>query len=122
MWSGPPIGPARLGRVTARRKDAGMQGFSITTERIAATGGVATDIAGRLAGEIGVMHGLLADLRIGWQSSEAAPRFAAAMDGYLATATTIKDALLTHGASLTGAAQQFGAAESALAGALPAVA
>ncbi|MBM9466687.1 WXG100 family type VII secretion target [Nakamurella leprariae] len=99
-----------------------MQGFSITTERIAATGGAATDIGGRLAGEIGTMHGLLADLRAGWQSSEAAPRFAAAMEGHLAAAATLKDALLTHGSSLTSTAQQFDAAESALAGAMPAVA
>lgn len=43
------------------------------------------------------------------------------MQGHLADATALKDALLGHGAALMTAAQRFGQTESALADAVPAV-
>jgi len=75
-----------------------------------------------LAREIATMHDLLGQIRSGWQSSEAAPRFAAAMEGHLVDAAALKDALLAQGTALTTAAQQFAATEDAVADAIPAVA
>lgn len=98
-----------------------MDGFDISTERIAAAGGGVTDIGGSIAREIATMHDLLGEIRAGWQSSVAAPRFAAAMTGYLDEASRLKDALLSHGAALTGAGRSYDAAESALADSIPAV-
>jgi uncharacterized protein YukE len=98
-----------------------MQGFSVTTERIAAAGGSMDQAADGLAREITTMDGLLADIRAGWQSSEAAPRFAAALQGYLADAALLRDALVTHGVAMTAAATSFGEVESALAASVPAV-
>ena len=69
------------------------------------------------------MHELLGQIRAGWQSSEAAPRFAAAMEGHLADAAALKDALLGHGAALIdGGRSGSGRPRSALAAAVPAVA
>ena len=97
-----------------------MEGFSITAERIAAAGGAVGDTGSVLAREIATMDGLLGSIRSGWQSSEAAPRFVAAVQGYLATATTLKDALLSQGTTLVSSAQRFGETESATAAAIPA--
>ncbi len=99
-----------------------MDGFDISTERVSAAGTGITDIGGSLAREIGTMHDLLGEIRAGWQSSVAAPRFAAAMTGYLDDATRLKDALLSHGAALAGASRSYDATESALADSIPAVA
>jgi len=63
-----------------------MSGLSIDTARIAAAGTGVTDVGGALAREIATMHDLLLQIRGGWQSTEAAPRFAAAMEGHLADA------------------------------------
>ena len=98
-----------------------MDGLSLTTQRVAAAATGVSDVGASLAREIATMHDLLGQIRGGWQSSEAAPRFAAAMQGHLADATALKDALLGHGAALMRAAQRFGQTESALADAVPAV-
>jgi WXG100 family type VII secretion target len=98
-----------------------MDGFSITSERIVAAGGAVGDVGTALSGEIDTMRGLLDDIQAGWQSSEAAPRFAALMDEHLTAASTLRDALLSHGESLVGAGQRFAETESAIAGGLPAV-
>lgn len=97
-----------------------MEGFSVTTERIASAGGGVTAVAASLATEITNMDGILSEIRAGWQSSEAAPRFVGAMELFLEQATTIKDALVSHGASLVAVGNRFGEAESALAGGIPA--
>lgn len=97
-----------------------MQGFSITTERIAAAGGAVGDTGSALAREIATMDGLLSSIQAGWQSSEAAPRFVAAVQGYLATAVFLKDALLSQGTSLVASAQRFGEAETVTASSIPA--
>lgn len=97
-----------------------MSGLSIDTTRIAAAGTGVSDAGAALGREIATMHDLLGQIRAGWQSSEAAPRFAAAMEGHLADATSLKDALLNQGAALTTTAGQFGGVEQALADAIPA--
>lgn len=99
-----------------------MDGFDISTERVSAAGTGVADIGGSLAREIATMHDLLGEIRAGWQSSLAAPRFAAAMTGYLDDAARLKDALLSHGAALTSASRSYDATESALADSIPAVA
>jgi len=98
-----------------------MSGLSIDTQRIAGARMGVSDVGASLAREIATMHDLLGQIRSGWQSSEAAPRFAAAMEGHLADAATLKDALLGQGAALSTAAQRFGETEFALADAVPAV-
>ena len=98
-----------------------MSGLSIDTQRIGNAGIGVSDIGASLAREIATMQDLLGQIRSGWQSSEAAPRFAAAMETHLAEATTLKDSLLGQGAGLLTAAQRFGEAENALADAVPAV-
>ncbi len=98
-----------------------MSELSIDTQRIGTAGIGVSDVGASLAREIATMHDLLGQIRSGWQSSEAAPRFAAAMEGHLADATALKDALLGQGTALTTAAQRFGEAENALANAVPAV-
>jgi hypothetical protein len=96
-----------------------MSGLSIDTTRIAAAGSGVSDGGAALGREIATMHDLLGQIKAGWQSSEAAPRFAAAMEGHLADATSLKDALLNQGAALLTTAGQFGGVEQALADAVP---
>lgn len=98
-----------------------MSGLSIDTQRIAGAGLGVSDVGMSLSREIATMHDLLGQIRSGWQSSEAAPRFAAAMDAHLADATAMKDALLGQGTALSTAAQRFGETEAALADAVPGV-
>jgi hypothetical protein len=98
-----------------------MSGLSVDTQRIGNAGVGVSDVGAALAREIATMHDLLGQIRGGWQSSEAAPRFAAAMDGHLAEATALKDALLGQGTALTTVAGRFAATESAVADAMPAV-
>src|SRR6476469_744621 len=98
-----------------------MSGLHIDTQRIGTAGLGVSDVGASLAREIATMQDLLAQIRSGWQSSEAAPRFAAAMEAHLADATALKDALLAQGTGLTTAAQRFGETENALADAVPAV-
>ena len=114
-----------------------MSGLTIDTQRIANAGVGVSDVGGALASEIATMHDLLGQIRSGWQSSEAAPRFArwacwpknvsrpalwaAAMEGHLADATSLKDALLSQGSALSTSAQRFAQTENALADAVPAV-
>jgi uncharacterized protein YukE len=98
-----------------------MSGLTVDTSRIASAGVGVSDVGGSLASELATMHDLLGQIRGGWQSSEAAPRFAAAMESHLADATALKDALLGQGSALSTVAQRFGETESALADAMPAV-
>jgi uncharacterized protein YukE len=98
-----------------------MSGLTIDTARLATTGGAVSDTGASLAAEIATMHDLLGRIRGGWQSSEAAPRFAAAMEAHLADATALKDALLGQGNALSTAALRFGQTGDALADAVPAV-
>jgi hypothetical protein len=97
-----------------------MSGLTIDTSRIGSAGVGVSDVGGSLAREIATMHDLLGQIRSGWQSSEAAPRFVSAMQGHLADATVLKDALLGQGSALTTVAQRFGETEAALADAVPA--
>jgi uncharacterized protein YukE len=96
-----------------------MDGFTVSAERIAAAGGGVSEVATALAGEIAAMHEMLGQITAGWQSTEAAPRFAAIMSGHLQQATSIKDALVSHGATLTATGGQYAKAESALAESIP---
>lgn len=96
-----------------------MSGLSIDTQRIAGAGVGVSDVGMSLSREIATMHDLLGQIRSGWQSSEAAPRFAAAMESHLAEATALKDALLGQGTALSTAAQRFGETEAAMADAVP---
>lgn len=98
-----------------------MSTLSIDTQRIGTAGIGVSEVGASLAREIATMQDLLGQIRGGWQSSEAAPRFAAAMEGHLADATALKDALLSQGTGLSTAAQRFGDTENALADAVPAV-
>ena len=97
-----------------------MAGLTIDTQRIAGAGDAVTEVAGALNREISSMREQLELIRAGWQSSDAAPRFAAAMEQHLADAATLKDALLGQGSALTASASRCGEAEAALAQAIPA--
>jgi len=97
-----------------------MDGFNVSAERIVAAGGGVTEVAGSLAREIAAMHEMLDQIKSGWQSSEAAPRFATTMLTHLEKATSIKDALVSHGSTLTGTGHQYAKAEASLAESIPA--
>lgn len=96
-----------------------MDGFTVTTERIVSAGGGVTTVGEALAKEIVAMHGMLDEIRSGWSSSTAAPRFAVAMQGQLDQATVIKDALLSHGSTLTSSGHEYAKAEALLAETIP---
>ena len=96
-----------------------MSELSIDTGRIAGAGVGVSDVAALLGKEIGTMHDLLGQIRTGWQSSEAAPRFARAMEVHLADATALKDALVGQGSALSTAAQRFAQTETAVADMVP---
>ncbi|SDO46683.1 hypothetical protein SAMN04515671_1026 [Nakamurella panacisegetis] len=95
-----------------------MDGITISSERISAAGVGVTDVGAALAREIGTMGDLLAEIRSGWQSDCAAPQFASMMQSYLDEATVLKDALLSHGATLQSTGLRFGEAEHDLAAGL----
>ena len=97
-----------------------MAGLTIDTQRIAGAGDAVTEVAGSLTREISSMRELLDRIRAGWRSSDAAPRFVAAMEQHLADATGLKDALAGQGSALAATAARFGEAEVALAQAIPA--
>jgi WXG100 family type VII secretion target len=92
-----------------------VDGIAISTERIATAAEGVSDVGALLNKEISAMRDLLAQISAGWQSDSAAPRFAATMQGYLEQATQLKDALLSHGASLLTTGHRFAEAESNLA-------
>lgn len=92
-----------------------MDGIAISTDRIATAGSGVTEVGALLAREIGVMNELLAQIRSGWQSDSAAPQFATIMHGYLDQAAQLKDALLSHGATLLSTGRRFAEAEQSLA-------
>lgn len=98
-----------------------MIGFDIATDRIATAATSVESVGTALQSEIATMDGILADIGAGWHSSSAAPRFAAAMDGYLADARTLAQALLSHGSSLAATSTAFAQAEEAIAAATPVV-
>jgi uncharacterized protein YukE len=95
-----------------------VDGFEVSTGRIAAAATGAGDVGAALGREIATMHDLLAEIQAGWQSSEAAPRFAAAMQGYLDDAAQLKDALLAQAAALTTTSRSFESTESSISAAL----
>ncbi len=92
-----------------------MTGLNVDTGRIAGAGAGVSDVGASLAVEIGIMHDLLGQIRAGWQSSEAAPRFARAMESHLADATALKNTLLGQGSALSTAAQRFAQTEATVA-------
>ncbi len=92
-----------------------MQGIVLDATRVVQTGQSVGSIADALTGEIATMHTTLADIQAGWQSEEAAPRFAARMQDYLDQAALMKNALVSHGAGLTLAGNTFGQVETELA-------
>lgn len=98
-----------------------MDGFDVATDRIANAATSVETIGTALRNEIATMDGILADIGAGWHSSSAAPRFVAAMDGYLTDARTLATALIGHGESLAAASTAFAQAEDAIASATPAV-
>lgn len=93
-----------------------MQGLRVESGRVVQLSGGVTSTGDALTGEIATMTGTLDDLRVGWQSSTAAPKFVQVMETHLEQATLLKDALLSHGASLTTAAGSYDEAEAAIAG------
>ena len=95
-----------------------MNGFVVETQRVAAAGSEVDRGAAALGTEIAAMHRTLEQIQAGWRSTEAAPRFAAALLTHLEQVTAMKDALLGQGAALTTSAQKMAAAEAALAGAM----
>jgi uncharacterized protein YukE len=92
-----------------------MDGITISTDRIATAAMGVSDVGALLGREIGAMGDLLTEIRSGWQSDSAAPRFAATMQDYLDQATQLKDALLAHGATLLATGHRFNEAEHILA-------
>lgn len=99
-----------------------MNGFDIATDRISTAATGVEDVGTALKGEIATMDGILADIGAGWRSSSAAPRFIAAMEGYLDEARMLSEALLGHGAGLAAAGTAFAQAEESIATATPVVA
>lgn len=97
-----------------------MAGLTIDTQRIAGAGDAVTAVAGALTIQIASMREQLDRIRAGWQSTDAAPRFVAAMERHLAEATALKEALVGQGSALTATAARFGEAEMALAQTIPA--
>jgi len=95
-----------------------MEGIAIESHRVVQTGTTVTDVGAALTREIATMSDLLGEIRTGWQSELAAPRYAAIMQQHLDLATVLKDALLTHGESLVAAGNQFAQAEADLAGSI----
>jgi hypothetical protein len=98
-----------------------MDGFDIATGRSASAASGVEHVGEELTREIGRMHDLLADIGAGWQSTTAAPRFVAAMNGYLDQASLLKDALLGHGAGLAATGKAYEQAEQAVAESTPVV-
>lgn len=98
-----------------------MDGFDIATDRIQSAATSVESVATALQAEIATMEGILADISAGWYSTSAAPRFAAAMDGYLADARSLTSALLSHGEGLASTSTAFVQAEESIAAATPAV-
>jgi uncharacterized protein YukE len=92
-----------------------MQGIAISTDRIAAAGTGVTDVGAGLTTEIATMEDLLAQIGAGWRSDSAAPQFAVRMREYLAEAVVLKDALISHGATLVLTGRRFAEAETAVA-------
>ena len=97
-----------------------MDGIAVSGERLASTGTGVTDVGTALTKEIGVMQDMLGQIRSGWQSDQAAPRFAVTMQGYLDDASRLKDALLSHGQSLLDTGRAFDQAEAEVAATFPA--
>ncbi|GGM08628.1 WXG100 family type VII secretion target [Nakamurella endophytica] len=96
-----------------------MQGISITSDRVVAMGGAAEAVGAELTREIAAAREILEGIRAGWRSDQAAPRYAAALEGYLQEAAELRDALVGHGAALERTGRAFAEAESALAAGLP---
>ncbi len=92
-----------------------MDGIAISTERIASAGAGVSDVGAGLSAEINTMEDLLAQIGAGWQSDSAAPQFAARMREYLQQAVVLKDALISHGATLVVTGRRFAEAETAVA-------
>lgn len=99
-----------------------MDGFDIATDRISRAATGVEQVAETLGGEIATMEGLLDELSVGWQSSTAAPRFVAAMNGYLEQARQLAGALLGHSAGLAETSTAYGQVEESITQATPAVA
>lgn len=95
-----------------------MDGFEVTTAHIAAAATGAGDAGAALGREIATMHELLAEIRAGWQSSEAAPRFATAMQGYLEDAEQLRGALIGQADALATTGRAFENTEASIASAL----
>ena len=87
--------------------------LKIESARVSAAGGKVSETGGLLNGEINRMNEMMADLRSGWRSDTAAPSFYGAMSRHLESVTQLKDALLTHGASLANDAAQINQTEAA---------
>ncbi len=98
-----------------------MIGFEVTTELVQSTGDAVSDTGLKLNSEITQMDLLLGDLSLAWSSSDAAPKFVLAMEGHLANARILKDALLSHGSSLVSAGISMAGTEAALAVSTPVV-
>jgi hypothetical protein len=98
-----------------------MDGFDITTGRIATAASGVDQVGTALNREIAHMRDLLADIGAGWQSSTAAPRFLTAMNGYLDEAHVLSSALLSQGAGLAATGRAFDQTEQAIAESTPAV-
>jgi WXG100 family type VII secretion target len=114
----PAIGPPSI----AHEQGGHMDGFDNATERISSAATSVETVGTALQTEIATMDGILADIGAGWHSSSAAPRFVAAMDGYLADARTLAAALISHGEGLAATSTSFAQAEEAIAAATPVVA
>lgn len=99
-----------------------MDGFDVATARIGTAATGVEQVGATLGREIAHMDELLGELSAGWRSSVAAPRFVAAMEGYLGDARALTTALLGHAEGLAATGRAFDEAESAIAAATPAVA
>lgn len=99
-----------------------MEGFDISTERIATAANEVGGVGAALQQEIATMDTILGEISAGWRSTTAAPKFVASMQGYLEQARTLTTALLGHADGLATTGKQFAATEQAVADATVAVA
>ncbi|MTD16037.1 hypothetical protein GIS00_19045 [Nakamurella sp. YIM 132087] len=98
-----------------------MEGISVATDRMVQAGTGVGAVGESLRAEVATMHDLLTDIQVGWQSDEAAPRFAAVMLAHLEQAALLGEALIGHGTTLTGVGTAQAQAETDLATAVPVV-
>ena len=93
-----------------------MNVLQVESARVTQLSSGVTAAGDGLTAEITAMNTTLDEVRAGWQSTSAAPKFVQVMQDHLDQVTVLKDALLGHGTALSTAAVSYDEAEAAVAG------